>query len=72
MPAKKATRTTKRKPKLGTGARFKAVERSAKAGGARNPAAVAATAGREKYGQAKMTQLSVAGRKRAARGRRVM
>lgn len=50
------------KAKLGTGARFKAVVKSA--AGARNPAAVAATAGRKKYGQKAMTRWSVAGRKR--------
>ena len=34
------------KAKLGTGSRFKAIEEKAKASGARNPAAVAAAAGR--------------------------
>ncbi len=52
------------KAKLGSGARFKAVEAKARAGGARNPAAVAAAAGRAKYGQKKMTAMAVAGRKR--------
>jgi len=52
------------KAKLGSGARFKAVEASARKSGARNPAAVAAAAGRKKYGQKKMTALSVAGRKK--------
>lgn len=51
------------KAKLGSGARFKAVEKSAKASGARNPAAVAAAAGRKKWGQKKMTELSVKGRR---------
>jgi hypothetical protein len=45
-------------PKLGTGARFAAVERSAAASGARNPAAVAAVAGRKKYGAKGMGRLS--------------
>lgn len=49
--------------KLGSGARFKAVERAAAASGARNPAAVAAAAGRKKYGAKKMAALSAAGRK---------
>ena len=53
----------KKKPPLGTGARFKAVEESARKSGARDPAAVAAAAGRKKYGQAKMAQLSKKGRK---------
>lgn len=51
------------KAKLGSGARFKAVERSAKASGARNPAAVAAAAGRKKWGQKKMTELAAKGRR---------
>lgn len=50
------------KAPLGQGGRFAAVEASAKASGARNPAAVAAAAGRKKYGQKKMTQLSLKGR----------
>ena len=53
-----------KKPPLGSGERFKAVEASARASGARNPAAVAATAGRKKYGKKKMAQLSARGRKR--------
>lgn len=52
------------KPKLGSGARFKAVEKSAARSGARNPAAVAAAAGRKKWGGAKMAKMSAAGRKR--------
>lgn len=61
------------KPRLGSGARFAAVEASARAGGARNPAAVAAAAGRKKYGKAKMAKMSAAGRrkhmeKKAAKG----
>lgn len=52
------------KAKLGSGARFKAVERSAAKGGAENPAAVAAAAGRAKYGEKKMTALAKAGKKR--------
>ncbi len=47
---------------LGQGGRFAAVEASARASGAENPAAVAAAAGRKKYGQKKMTQLSLKGR----------
>lgn len=53
-----------KKPPLGSGARFKAVEKSAAASGARNPAAVAAAAGRKKYGKKKFSQLAAAGRKR--------
>jgi len=51
------------KAKLGSGARFKAVEKEAAKGGAKDPAAVAAAAGRKKYGQKKMTKLSIKGKK---------
>ena len=53
----------KMKARLGSGARFKAVEASAKAGGARNPAAVAAAAGMKKYGVAKMERMARAGKR---------
>lgn len=52
------------KPKLGSGARFKAVERSAAASGARNPAAVAAAVGIKKYGKKKMESMAAKGRKK--------
>lgn len=55
-------------PKLGTGARFKAVEASAARHGARNPAGVAAAVGRRKYGAKRFAAMAAAGRKR--RGRR--
>ena len=50
------------KAKLGSGARFKAVEKAAAKSGAENPAAVAAAAGIKKYGQKKMTQLAQHGK----------
>lgn len=50
------------KAKLGSGARFKAVEKSAAKSGAENPAAVAAAAGMKKYGKEKMEKMSKAGR----------
>lgn len=53
--------------RLGSGARFKAVEASASASGARNPAAVAAAAGRKKYGASKMASLASAGKRRVHR-----
>jgi len=60
----------KRKPKLGSGARFKALTKSiSKRGGVSNPAAVAAAIGRKKYGAKKMAQLSAAGRRRKSRGK---
>ena len=49
--------------KPGGGARFKALAAAAKAGGAKNPGAVAAIIGRKKYGQKNMTNWSVQGRK---------
>lgn len=52
------------KPKLGSGARFKAVERSAAKSGASDPAAVAAAVGRKKYGAKKMASLAEKGRKK--------
>lgn len=54
------------KPKIGSGSRFKAVERSAAASGADNPAAVAAAIGRKKYGATRMADLAAAGRRRRA------
>lgn len=50
------------KAPLGQGGRFAAVEASAKASGAANPAAVAAAAGRKKYGNAKMQSMASKGR----------
>jgi hypothetical protein len=64
--AKKKSSSGK-KPKLGTGKRFKAVEASAAKSGARDPKAVAAAAGRRKHGKASMAKMAAAGRKRAAR-----
>ena len=53
------------KSKLGSGARFKAVEKSAAKSGASNPAAVAAAAGMKKYGKEKMEKMAIAGKKKA-------
>jgi hypothetical protein len=52
----------------GGGGRFAEVEAAAKKSGAKNPAAVAAMAGRKKYGAKKMAKWAAAGKKRAARG----
>jgi hypothetical protein len=54
-----------KKPPLGSGERFKAVEASARKGGASDPAAVAAAVGRKKFGQKKMTQLAEKGKRDA-------
>ena len=60
----------KKKPKLGTGKRFQAIEAKAVHSGAVNPAAVAAAAGIKKYGIKKMTKLATAAKRRkAARGK---
>ena len=64
-----------RKPKLGTGARFKALKK--KLGKKRkgkkkikDPGALAAAIGRKKWGAKRFAKLSAAGRKRAARRRK--
>lgn len=53
------------KAKLGSGARFKAVEKKAAASGADNPGAVAASIGIKKYGKEKMEKMAQAGKKKA-------
>lgn len=58
---KKQEYVQKHRP-LGSGERFKAVMASAKAGGARNPAAVAASIGRKKFGKFFQT-LAIRGKK---------
>lgn len=55
---------TQKTAKLGSGARFKALEKSIAAGGAKNPGAVAAAIGRKKFGAKKLGKLSARGRKR--------
>jgi hypothetical protein len=52
-----------KKPKLGSGKRFAAIEKSAAASGAKNPAAVAAAAGIKKYGVKKMEKMAQKGKK---------
>ncbi len=54
------------KAPLGEGGRFAAVEAAAKKSDAKNPAAVAASAGIKKYGKKKMAKMAAAGRKKAA------
>lgn len=49
--------------KPGEGSRFAALEASAKASGATNPAAVAAEAGRKKYGKARFQKMATAGKR---------
>lgn len=52
------------KAPLGSGSRFKTVEKDAAKSGASNPAAVAAAAGIKKYGEKKMEKMATAGRKK--------
>lgn len=54
----------KAKAKLGSGKRFAAVEAVAKASGAKNPGAVAASIGIKKYGKAGMAKMAAAGKKK--------
>jgi hypothetical protein len=57
-----------KKPKLGSGARFRKLKgQLARKKGVRDPGAVAASIGRKKYGSKKMAQMSAAGRKRRKR-----
>jgi len=50
-----------RKPKLGTGKRFDNLENSLAAKGAADPAALAASIGRKKYGNKKMSKMAAKG-----------
>lgn len=53
-----------KKPKLGTGKRFSALKKKLTKKGVKDPAALAATIGRKKYGAKKMTKMAAAGKKR--------
>ena len=54
----------KKKAKLGTGARFRALKKKLKKKkGIKDPAALAAFIGRKKYGRKKFAKLSAAGRR---------
>lgn len=59
-----AVKKSAKKPKLGSGKRFEEIEAEAKKSGAKNPAAVAASAGIKKYGKAKMEKMAVKGKKK--------
>lgn len=50
------------KPKLGSGARFKALSSKLAAKGAKDPDALAASIGRKKYGKKKFAKLSAKGK----------
>jgi len=62
--ARKEYETARKTKALGEGSRFKAIAKSARLGGAREPEAVAAAAGRKAHGQKTMTRLAVAGKKK--------
>lgn len=57
------------KAKLGSGARFAAVEEDARESGARDPKAVAAAAGIRKYGAKRMGRMAAAARSSKRGGR---
>ena len=57
-------KSKKKKPKLGSGARYKKLTKSLKKGGARNPKALAAWIGRKKYGKKKFQKLAAKGKRR--------
>lgn len=52
------------KAKLGSGARFKSLEKKLGKKGASDPGALAAYIGRQKYGAKKMSKLAAKGRKK--------
>lgn len=52
------------KPKLGSGQRFKSLEKSLSKKNIDNPPALAASIGQKKYGKEKMAKMSAAGRKK--------
>ena len=58
----------KKSMRLGGGGRFQKLERSLK-GKVSDPAAVAASIGRKKYGAKKMAKMAAAGRRRAQKGK---
>lgn len=62
-----AAKPNKKAP-LGQGGRFAAVAKAA--GGGEKGKAIAAAAGRKKYGAKKMTAMAVKGRKTAAKGKK--
>tara|TARA_R110000765_G_scaffold6399_1_gene19724 strand:+ start:55 stop:294 length:240 start_codon:yes stop_codon:yes gene_type:complete len=61
---KRGGKIKKKKPKLGTGKRFKQLSSKLKKKGVKDPKALAAWIGRKKYGPKKFAKLSAKGRKR--------
>lgn len=56
-----------RKPKLGTGKRFKALKKKLTRKGVRSPGGLAAHIGRKKFGKKRFAALGATGRRRKAR-----
>jgi hypothetical protein len=54
-----------RSMRVGGGGRFAKLEKSLKSQGVKNPGALAASIGRQKYGKAKFQKMASQGRKRA-------
>ena len=65
-----ARKRRKKVAKLGTGKRFAVLEKKLKKGGARDPAALAASIGRKKFGKKRFAALSARARKKKGRKRR--
>lgn len=63
-------RTGRKRPKLGSGKRFATLKGQLARRGARNPGALAAHIGRQRYGKTRMAQMSAAGRRRKSSKRR--
>ena len=61
---KKKTNDEESKPKLGSGERFEKLSSELEKKGAKDPKALAAYIGRQKYGAKKMANMAAAGRKR--------
>ena len=57
----------KKKPKLGTGKRFKQLSGKLKKKGVKDPDALAAAIGRKKYGKKRFQKLAAKGKKRKKR-----
>lgn len=53
-----------KRPRLGTGARFRSLAKQLRKKGARSPKALAAWIGRKKYGARRMAKMAAAGRRR--------
>ncbi len=70
MAYSKRKSTGGKKPRLGSGGRFKKLTEELSGKGVRNPKAVAAAIGRKKYGKQKMAKMAATGRRRAARKRK--